>query len=225
MNNAKCAMAVGAGYLLGRWHKVRWALALAGMVAGKKISTNPRVLVGQLMESSPQLRELAGDVRGGLAEAGKKAVTTAAGNRLESLTDQLRQRTASLRDQNEGRGEESDEEPDEDTRDEEQKQGRSRAARKESRSGTSSRSAGTRKRSSDSSRSESSGSSSGSRKATKSSSSSSSRRGGSSATESKSRPPGRAAAKKSASSSAGRKSTGASARKSTSKSASTREQE
>ena len=51
MNNAKRAFALGAGYVLGRLRKPRWALALAGMAAGKKISTNPTAMLGELIES------------------------------------------------------------------------------------------------------------------------------------------------------------------------------
>src|SRR6478609_10843361 len=63
MKNSKLASAVVAGYFLGRWHKARWALALAGVAAGKKLSTNPGVLLGQLMESSPQLRGLVDEMQ------------------------------------------------------------------------------------------------------------------------------------------------------------------
>ncbi|MFF7456605.1 hypothetical protein [Kitasatospora sp. NPDC008115] len=97
MNNAKLAVAVGTGYLLGRMHKARWALALAGMAAGKRLSANPGVLLGQALESSPQLRQLAGNVRGELAKAGTKAATAAASNRVSALTDQLQRRAEGLR--------------------------------------------------------------------------------------------------------------------------------
>ena len=122
MNSTKCAAAVGAGYLLGRWHKARWALALAGMVAGKKISTNPKAVLEQLMEASPQLQDLADNVRGELADAGKKAAVAAAGNRLGGITERLRERTDALRNGAESHSDEAEEdEPDEDEPDEEER--------------------------------------------------------------------------------------------------------
>ncbi|MFI1523155.1 GvpL/GvpF family gas vesicle protein [Kitasatospora cineracea] len=92
------AAAVVGGYFLGRWHKARWALALAGLAAGKRISTNPGVLIGQLLDSSPQLRGLVDEMRGDLTEAGKNAVVAAASNRMGSLTDRLQQQTDAVRD-------------------------------------------------------------------------------------------------------------------------------
>ncbi|MGW2250707.1 hypothetical protein ACWCXH_10955 [Kitasatospora sp. NPDC001660] len=108
MKNAKLAAAVGVGYLLGRLHKARWALALAGMAAGKKLGAGSGAAVGQLIESSPQLRRVVDDVRGELASAGKKAAVAAAARRVGALTDQLEQRTEALRDAN---GHNEDEEP------------------------------------------------------------------------------------------------------------------
>ncbi|MEU3498840.1 hypothetical protein ABZ747_35805 [Kitasatospora cineracea] len=118
MKNSKLAAAVVGGYFLGRWHKARWALALAGLAAGKRISTNPGVLIGQLLESSPQLRGLVDEMRGDLTEAGKNAVVAAASNRMGSLTDRLQQQTEAVRDRTAARDrdEESDDsEPDEET--------------------------------------------------------------------------------------------------------------
>ncbi|WP_431683166.1 hypothetical protein [Kitasatospora sp. KL5] len=108
MKNAKPVAAVGAGYLLGRRHKARWAMALAGMAAGKRLTADPAALLGGLLESSPQLRQPAGNVRGELAGAGRKAAVAAAGNRVDVLTDSLQRRTESLRSSS-GRAE--DEEP------------------------------------------------------------------------------------------------------------------
>ncbi|WP_052391300.1 hypothetical protein [Streptomyces sp. NRRL B-24484] len=111
MKNTKLAAAVGAGYLLGPFHKVRWAMALAGMVAGKRITTDPAALLSGLPESSPQLRQLAGSVRGELADAGRKAAVAAAGNRVDALTDSLQRRTESLRSGSADGDEPGDEEP------------------------------------------------------------------------------------------------------------------
>lgn len=85
MNNTKLAAAVGVGYALGRLRKARWALAVAGMAAGKKL-TDPKVLFGELLET-PQVQELAAGVSGGLAEAGKKAAVAAVSSRIGDLAD------------------------------------------------------------------------------------------------------------------------------------------
>src|ERR1700758_2236354 len=112
MNNTKLVLAVGAGYLLGRMHKMRWALGLASLAAGKRLSSNSGDLLEGLMDSSPQLRELAGTVKGELAEAGKKAAVPAASRKMESLTNRLESGTSALRDA--GLGAQDDEDADTD---------------------------------------------------------------------------------------------------------------
>jgi hypothetical protein len=121
MTNTKLAVAVGAGYLLGRMHKGRWALTLAGLAAGRQLKNSPGGLLGGLLESSPQLRELAGTVGGDLADAGKKAVVSAAGRRIEALTDRLEGGTSALRGVGGGkRDDEHSEEPEDRDADEDE---------------------------------------------------------------------------------------------------------
>ncbi|HET8719154.1 MAG TPA: hypothetical protein VFM50_15550, partial [Nocardioidaceae bacterium] len=58
---AKIAAAVASGYVLGRTKKLRLAVTVAGMLAGKKIATDPRGLAKQameLIESNPELSKL-----------------------------------------------------------------------------------------------------------------------------------------------------------------------
>lgn len=145
MNNTKLAAAVVVGYVLGRLHKARWALALAGMAAGKKISTSPRALLGGVMDSSPQLRKLAETVGGDLVQAGAKAGVAAASHRMEGLTERLEQRTESLRDADTHQGEESEEEQEDDAPARESS--RSRGSGSEQGSAASKRSPSSRERS------------------------------------------------------------------------------
>lgn len=148
MKNAKLAVAVGAGYLLGRMHKARWALALAGLAAGKRLSSSGGELLEGLMDSSPQLRELAGTVRGDLADAGRKAVMSAAGRKVDALTERLESGTSALRgDSDEGSRSERDEaeEPDEDEQEERDEDKRARAPARRPRGESKSKSAGDRR--------------------------------------------------------------------------------
>lgn len=141
MKNTKLAVAVGAGYLLGRMHKARWALGLAALAAGKRLSTSGGGLLEGLMDSSPQLRELAGTVRGDLADAGRKAVVSAAGRKIDALTERLETGTSAIRgdDGDGGRKERAaSEEPEEDEELDDDKGARTSARRSRTESKTSS---------------------------------------------------------------------------------------
>ncbi|MGO1167527.1 MAG: hypothetical protein ACTMHL_13045, partial [Janibacter sp.] len=97
---ARIIAGVTAGYLLGRGKKMRLALSLAGMLAGKQISTDPKVLAKQLaemVESNPRLAELKGEVTGELMQAAQAAATAILTNRMNTLSDSLKDRSDSLR--------------------------------------------------------------------------------------------------------------------------------
>ena len=117
MKNITVAAALGAGYLLGRSHKTKLALALAGVAAGKRLKAGagPTGHAGELLKSSP-VEELIESLRGELVEAGKKAAVAAASKRVDSLSDRLQQRADSLRttaapDEQQGEYEEHEGEP------------------------------------------------------------------------------------------------------------------
>jgi hypothetical protein len=97
MKNAKLATAVGAGYMLGRWHKARWALALAGAAAGKRWMLRPGNSIGRVLESTPEVGAAANELRGTLTDVGKKAAVAAASGQMATLTSRLQQRTQSLK--------------------------------------------------------------------------------------------------------------------------------
>ena len=75
MNRTGLGLAIGAGYLLGRTKKLKMALAVGGMVAGKKLNLSPRAvadLVGQQLRDNPQFKELGDQLRGDLGVAGAR---------------------------------------------------------------------------------------------------------------------------------------------------------
>ncbi|MDP9866518.1 MULTISPECIES: hypothetical protein [Streptosporangium] len=131
------ALAVGAGYLLGRSHKLRLALALAAAGATGRLGVSGGDLLQQGLKtlgSSPELSKLTDSVRGELLEVGKAAVRTAASKQIDSLTSRLHERAEFLR----GQGEAAEEEPEEEREPARGRRaagrrpaGRSRAAREE----------------------------------------------------------------------------------------------
>jgi hypothetical protein len=106
--STQAALAIGAGYLLGRRRKMRLAAMLAagaatgglGSLGGKALQRGIKMLgsTEALGKFAPQLGELADTVRGDLIDAGKAAATAAVNNRIESLTDSLHERAEFVRD-------------------------------------------------------------------------------------------------------------------------------
>jgi hypothetical protein len=93
---AKVAAAVASGYLLGRTKKLKLAITVGGLLAGKRIATDPRAIVQQLadvVEQNPELSRLSDQVRGKLVTAGREAAVAAASNRLNRVSDSIRDRT------------------------------------------------------------------------------------------------------------------------------------
>src|SRR5262245_5401917 len=92
----KVAAAVASGYLLGRTKKLRLAITVGGLLAGKRLNTSPRALVAQateMIEKNPELARLSDQVRGRLMAAGREAAVAAASNRLSRVSDSIRTRT------------------------------------------------------------------------------------------------------------------------------------
>lgn len=96
----RIATAVAIGYALGRTRKMKLAIAIGSMMAGRRLATHP----GELLErgvhqlaSSPQVGKLTGEVRTQLLEALKAAALAAASNKIDSLGDTLTQRADALR--------------------------------------------------------------------------------------------------------------------------------
>jgi hypothetical protein len=97
-SSAPVAVALAAGYLLGRTRKMRWALVLGAAAASGQLGG----LKGQLLEqgtkalqSSPELAKI-GESGGRLLDAGKAAAMAAVSSRVDSLSGTLQDRTESL---------------------------------------------------------------------------------------------------------------------------------
>ncbi|MEU8276222.1 hypothetical protein ACFYOK_11350 [Microbispora bryophytorum] len=120
----KVALAVIAGYYLGRHHKLRLALMLALAIlaarlkgegaAGALLEQVPKILGG----AAPDLGKITERVRGDLLDIGKAAAMRATSNQIDNLSDKLHERAEALR-QPKGRGRAAEEEEEEKERPEE----------------------------------------------------------------------------------------------------------
>ncbi|MER6112932.1 DNA primase [Streptomyces hirsutus] len=124
MNRTALGLAIGAGYFLGRTKKLKMAVAVGSLVAGKKLNLGPRMitdLVSKQLQNNPQFKELGDQLRGDLRGAGKAASGALVERQLNSLAGKLHGRTAEMRDQLSGaagRPDREDAEYDEDEYDE-----------------------------------------------------------------------------------------------------------
>jgi hypothetical protein len=97
---ARVAIGVAGGYFLGRTKKMKLALMLGGLAAGRRTG-GAGGLLGQgakLVGSSPELAALREQVTGRLVEAGKGAVMSVAARQIEALTDRVSDHVESLAD-------------------------------------------------------------------------------------------------------------------------------
>lgn len=94
----RVALGLTGGYLLGRSRKMKAAMFLAILAAGGKLPADPNELVRRipLLGGGGPLDEVTADLRERLVDAGKTAAMTAASNRIDSLSDKLERRTATL---------------------------------------------------------------------------------------------------------------------------------
>ncbi|WP_369195022.1 DNA primase [Streptomyces djakartensis] len=123
MNRMGLGLAIGAGYLLGRTKKLKMAVAVGGLVAGKKLNLSPRMvtdLLQQQLKNNPQFKEIGDQLRGELRGVGKAASGALVERQLDALADRLHGRTAQMRDQMAG-GSRGDEDAD-DAYDEEEEE-------------------------------------------------------------------------------------------------------
>ncbi|MBX6386057.1 MAG: hypothetical protein IRZ07_24300, partial [Microbispora sp.] len=99
----KVALAVIAGYYLGRHHKLRLALVLALAIlaarlkgegaAGALLEQVPKILGG----AAPDLGKITERVRGDLVDIGKAAAMRATSRQMDNLSDKLHERAEALR--------------------------------------------------------------------------------------------------------------------------------
>lgn len=86
------ALAVGAGYMLGRTHRMKMALMLAAAGATGRFPGGPRDLLERgtkMLASSPEFAKISDSVREELVSAAKAAAVTAASQRINSLNNRL----------------------------------------------------------------------------------------------------------------------------------------
>ncbi|CAL9393220.1 DNA primase [Streptomyces sp. enrichment culture] len=102
MNRVGLGLAVGAGYLLGRTKKLKLAVAVGTMVAGKKMNLTPKgiaELVSGQLQNNPQFKEIGDQLRTDLRGVGKAASGAMVERQIDALADRLHGRTAEVRDQ------------------------------------------------------------------------------------------------------------------------------
>jgi hypothetical protein len=96
-NGAKVALAVGAGYLLGRTRKMRLALMLASAGITGKFRTRPTDVLADGLKSlgaSEELMQVADQLRDQALNAAKAAALATAINRVNALNERLQQAPA-----------------------------------------------------------------------------------------------------------------------------------
>ncbi|WP_055700512.1 hypothetical protein [Streptomyces silaceus] len=101
MNRLAVGLAVGAGYVLGRTKKAKFAFAVGTMVAGKRLQLSPRALVSavtQQLENNPQFKEIGDQLREDLRGVGKAATGSLVNRQMEGLADRLHERTLGVQD-------------------------------------------------------------------------------------------------------------------------------
>ncbi|MFF7865639.1 DNA primase [Streptomyces qaidamensis] len=101
MNRTGLGLAIGAGYLLGRTKKLKMAMAVGGLVAGKKLNLSPRMvadLLQQQLRNNPQFKEIGDQLRQDLRGVGKAASGAMVERQIDALADRLHGRTAQVRD-------------------------------------------------------------------------------------------------------------------------------
>ncbi|MFE9492799.1 DNA primase [Streptomyces collinus] len=141
MNRTALGLAIGAGYLLGRTKKLKMALAVGSVVAGKKLNLTPRAigeLVQQQLRDNPQFKEIGDQLRQDMRGVGKAATGAMAERQINALADRLHGRTADVRDRLSGvapGGGSEDEESREDSGDDEPRDDTDDAAADEDTSG------------------------------------------------------------------------------------------
>ncbi|MEV5882091.1 DNA primase [Streptomyces sp. NPDC052020] len=102
MSRVGMGLAVGAGYLLGRTRKLKLAVAVGTLVAGKRMNLSPRAvadLVSRQLWDNPQFKEIGDQLRQDLRGVGRAASGAMIERRIDSLADRLHSRTARMRDE------------------------------------------------------------------------------------------------------------------------------
>ena len=126
--STRVGTALAAGYVLGRFKKLRLALVMASALSNKQVRSSGLSLLQPMtagLASSPEAQKLGKQITSQLVEAGKAAAMTAATQRIDKLSDTLNERSALL-------GEGTDEESDEDQEQPQGKAGRGAKGKRKS---------------------------------------------------------------------------------------------
>ncbi|SDN28382.1 hypothetical protein SAMN04487981_104314 [Streptomyces sp. cf386] len=102
MNRVGLGLAIGAGYVLGRTKKLKLALAVGSVVAGKRMHLSPRgvaEMVSEQLLKNPQFKEIGDQLREDLRGVGEAASGALVERQLDALSDRLHGRTAEVREQ------------------------------------------------------------------------------------------------------------------------------
>ena len=86
---AKIVAGVAGGYLLGRTKKLRLAITIAGLLAGKRLAADPKSIANTIVEKNPELGNLRGQLTEGLTGAAKELAMATAASRIEAMTQSL----------------------------------------------------------------------------------------------------------------------------------------
>ncbi|MEV8318462.1 DNA primase [Streptomyces sp. NPDC059900] len=100
-NRSTLGLAVGAGYFLGRTKKLKLAIAVGTVVAGKKLQLSPKAvldLARTQLENNPQFKEIGGQLREDFRGVGKAATGAILERQMEGLAGKLHSSTAGVRD-------------------------------------------------------------------------------------------------------------------------------
>ncbi|TDD99043.1 hypothetical protein [Jiangella asiatica] len=96
---ARVAAAAASGYILGRTKKLKLAIMVGSTLAGRRLATDPRGLLRQadeFVESRPELAKLSEQVRTTLFAAARAAAVGTASQRIDRLSDAIRDRSDRL---------------------------------------------------------------------------------------------------------------------------------
>lgn len=96
MKNVQAALVFIGGYLVGRTHKMRWAITLAGLMAGRRLLSGGDVADGG-QANSPGLGRLGQELRSELMTAGRSAAISTISNRMNSMSEAMEEWSLALR--------------------------------------------------------------------------------------------------------------------------------
>ncbi|WP_459984353.1 hypothetical protein [Nocardioides sp. AN3] len=114
-STSRVAAAVAAGYMLGRTKKLKLAITVGTMLAGKRLASKDTGALLRTLSENPEIKRLEDQLRGRLMDAAKAAAVNVATSRVEAITASLRDGGAKDEDSEEEDEYDEDEYADEET--------------------------------------------------------------------------------------------------------------